>query len=82
LDQNKAETEYENFEEVNKKNPKIEKRLKNLYIFLDKDENRPLVCCEFTNWKPVRMLRIDEYCLSLDSTVSRKGIDLIELAVQ
>ena len=28
------------------------------------------------------MLRIDEYCLSLDSKVSRKGLDLFDLAVQ
>ena len=45
---------------------------------MKEDVDRPLICCEYTNWKPVRMLRIDEYCASLESTGARQGIDIFD----
>ena len=57
---------------------KVEQRLAKQLMFYKEDTERPLISCEFTNWKPVRMLRIDEFCLSLDSRTTRKGQDIYD----
>lgn len=57
---------------------RVEQRLARLYTFIKEDVDRPLICCEYTNWKPVRMLRIDEYCASLESSGARQGVDIYD----
>lgn len=57
---------------------RVEQRLARLYTYIKQDVDRPLICNEYTNWKPVRMLRIDEYCQSLETSFARAGIDIYD----
>jgi len=47
--------------------------------FYKEDEERPLICGQFTNWQPMRMMRIDEFAQSIDSETTRKGIDIFDI---
>ena len=42
---------------------KLTKRTAKVFDLCKEDDLRPMISCEFTNWKPKRMLRIEEYCL-------------------
>lgn len=50
----------------------IEERKLNLLTYYEEDDKRPLISLEHTNWKPTRMLRIDEFVNSIDQE-TRKG---------
>jgi hypothetical protein len=43
----------------------VDKRQINNLDLLYEDSERPVICAEFTNWKPIRMVRIDEFAKSL-----------------
>jgi hypothetical protein len=47
-------------------------------LFYEDDEERPFICNEYTKWKPVRMLKIEEYCLAIEST-TREGKDFFDV---
>ena len=47
--------------------------------FYEEDEGRPLICGEFTNWEPIRMVRIDEFAQSVDSETTRNGVDIFDI---
>jgi hypothetical protein len=57
---------------------KVEERLSDLFTYYKEDEMRPLICGEFTNWKPTRMLRIDEFAQCLDPKIQKNGFSFLE----
>jgi hypothetical protein len=57
---------------------KAERKQWNAHLMYEETPERPLICCEFTNWKPTRMLRIEEYCHSLQSEITRENLDLFD----
>ena len=38
-----------------------------------------MISGEFTNWKPTRMVRIDEYAFSLDPDTGKQGLDFFDI---
>lgn len=38
------------------------------------DNQRPLICGEFNDWRPSRMMRIDEYTRALDKTAGHTDL--------
>lgn len=61
---------------------KLTKRTAKIFDLCKEDDLRPMISCEFTNWKPKRMLRIEEYCLQLESLTTKKGIDFFDILRQ
>lgn len=57
---------------------KLEKKLAQAYLFYEDDLERPFICNEFTKWKPIRMLKIEEYCMAIEST-TREGKDFFDI---
>ena len=57
----------------------VETRKLRQMTFYEEDEGRPLICGEFTNWRPTRMIRIDEFAQSIDSDTTRSGIDIFDI---
>ena len=60
---------YPTVSAINTEDPQsiIEKRWADLLTMYEDDAKRPLICGEFNNWEPLRMLRVDEFAQSLDS---------------
>lgn len=58
---------------------KLETRVKNLYAMVEFDGARPLICGEFNNWRPTRMLRVDEYAKVLDKGYAAVEEDLVAM---
>ena len=76
---NQLRKHYPQIEPMNPRKPRdyIEERKLNLLTYYEEDDKRPLISLEYTNWKPTRMLRIDEFVNSIDKE-TREGIDLVE----
>ena len=59
---------------------KLTQRLAQSYELCQKDKMRPLISCEFTNWKPTRMLRVEEYSFNLEQIGQSKIVDLFDIS--
>mmetsp|Transcript_32855 Transcript_32855/g.50221 ORF Transcript_32855/g.50221 Transcript_32855/m.50221 type:complete len:225 (+) Transcript_32855:5970-6644(+) len=74
-------TLYPAIEPMDPKNPKniVEERQLSQMQLYEEDDSRPMICGEFSNWKPVRMLRIDEFSLSLDPEMSKANRSMFDV---
>ena len=56
-------SKYPTVSAINTEDPQsiIEKRWADLLTMYEDDTTRPLICGEFNNWEPLRMLRVDEF---------------------